>query len=115
MQKMKGKILAISIALLLIISMSTELMLLPTTSAHDPPWQIPTTAYINVAPNPVGVGQQTIIVIWLDRTPSGALVTNDIKFHNYKVDITKPDGTTEQKTVPTVTDPTSSAYILYTP
>ena len=115
MHKIINKTMATLIALFLTISMGTGLMLFPTTSGHDPPWQIPTTAYINVAPNPVGVGQQTIIVIWLDRTPSGALVTNDIKFHNYKVDITKPDGTTEQKTVPTVTDPTSSAYVLYTP
>ncbi|HLN89192.1 MAG TPA: hypothetical protein VK253_03925, partial [Candidatus Binatia bacterium] len=115
MQKTKRKIVTILIALLLTTSTSASMMLLPTTSAHDPAWQIPTTAYIDVAPNPVGVAQQVFIVFWLDRTPAGSLVTNNVKFHNYKLDITKPDGTTEQRTVTEVTDPTSSAFILYTP
>ena len=39
------------------LSMSASMMLVPTASAHTPAWQIPTYAYINVAPNPVGVGQ----------------------------------------------------------
>ena len=106
---------AIAIALIALFLLSSAVIALPNANAHTPPWAIPTTAYINVAPNPVGVGQQVIVVFWLDRTPSGALEANDIKFHNYNLTITKPDGTTEIKIFPYIADPTSSQWTLYTP
>jgi hypothetical protein len=90
-------------------------MILPTASAHDPIWKIPTYAYINAAPNPVGVGQQTTIVVWIDKVLDGASVTNNIRFQDYKLTITKPDGKIETITWDTVTDTTSSAYTHYTP
>lgn len=89
------KLMAISVALLLIISMATTLALTPTAQAHDPKWEIPTFAYIHVAPNPVGVGQKVLVVMWIDKVLSGASLTNSIRFHNYKLTITKPDGQTE--------------------
>ena len=95
--------------------MAVSLVALPATNAHYPKWDIPTFAYINVAPNPVGVGQQTIVVVWLDKIKDGTLVTNNIRFHNYKVDITKPDGSTDQINWPVTVDSTSSAYSPYTP
>ena len=61
----KNKSITIAIATLLMLSMSASMMLVPTTSAHTPPWQIPTYAYIQAMPNPVGVGQQVTIFFWL--------------------------------------------------
>ena len=55
------------------------------------------------------------VVVWLDKIPDGALITNNIRFHNYKVVITAPDGTTETVNWETVTDTTSSAYTTFTP
>jgi len=102
-------------ATLLMIFIAAPMIRLPTTSAHDPVWKIPTYAYINASPNPVGVNQTTTIVVWIDKVLDGASVTNNIRFEDYKLTITKPDGKTETITWDTVTDTTSSAYTLYTP
>jgi len=52
------KTTAIAIPIFLIISMGASTILLPAANGHTPSWNIPTFAFINVAPNPVGVGQQ---------------------------------------------------------
>jgi outer membrane protein assembly factor BamB len=104
-----------TIAVLLIISMAIPMITLPTAIAHDPAWEIPTYAYINVSPTPIGVGQQATIVVWLGDTISGTSEVNSIRFHDYKLTITKPDGATETVTWDVVWDTTSSAYTLYTP
>ena len=57
----KNKSLAIAISILLIASMSASAMLLPSTSAHTPLWQIPTFAHIYAATDPIGVGQKASI------------------------------------------------------
>ncbi len=112
----KTKPVAIAIAILFIVSMTASTILIPSTNAHTPPWNIPTFAYINVAPNPIGVGQQASVIMWLDKTfdPSIAL-SNDYRFHNYNLTITKPDGTTEEHDFPIVKDTTSSQFYAYTP
>lgn len=99
---------------ILLFSISASI-LMQSASAHDPAWQIPTFAFINVAPNPVGEGQQALIVVWLDKIPDGASITNDIRFHNYKCVITAPDGETQTLTWETVTDTTSSAFATFVP
>ena len=113
--KNKVKTLALLIATILVISTGASLALMQTASAHDPKWEIPTFAFITVSPNPAGVGQQVAVVVWLDKIPDGALITNNIRFHNYKVVITAPDGKTETVTWETVWDTTSSAYTAFTP
>jgi hypothetical protein len=107
--------MAAFITIVLILSTAAAIITLPTASAHDPAWTIPTYAFVNVSPNPAGVGQQCLVVVWLDKIPDGALVTNNIRFHNYKCVITAPDGTTQTVDWPTVTDTTSSAYTTFTP
>ncbi len=104
-----------TLALFLVLTIAVPLLALPSVNAHDPAWNIPTFAYIQVAPNPVGVNQQVFATFWLDKVLPSALATNDIRFHNYKLTITKPDSTTEIKTFPVVMDTTSSQYTLYTP
>jgi outer membrane protein assembly factor BamB len=111
----KSKTTASFIALLLLFALAVSLFALPAANAHTPAWEIPTFAFINVAPDPVGVGQTVLVVVWLDKMPGGVDITNDIRFHDYKLTITKPDGTTETKTWDVVLDPTSSAYTEYTP
>jgi len=56
MQKLKSKTTAIAIAIFLMFSMSASMILIPTTSAHSPPYYIISYAYITAAPNPDGVG-----------------------------------------------------------
>ena len=82
---------------------------------HDPPWEIPTFAYINVAPSPAGVGQQVLVVLWLDKTFDDVRITNTYRFHNFQLTITKPDSTTEKMTFDYIVDTTSSMYYAFTP
>ena len=109
------KVKTILIAFLLISTVTITVFAIPQADAHTPPWQITTYAYITAAPDPVGVGQQTLIFVWLDNTIQGVAIDNSIRFRNYQLTITKPDGTNETKSWPIVTDPTSSAYTPYVP
>ena len=111
----RSKTTTTAFTLFLMFAMAVSLVALPAAIAHDPPWEIPTFAYINVRPDPAGVGQTVLIVVWLDKMQSGTAINNDIRFSDYKLTITKPDGTAEVVTWPVVTDPTSSAYTTYTP
>ena len=112
----KNKTAAIAIAIFLMLSMAASMMLVPNTSAHTPAWSIPTYAYINVAPDPIGVGQKVNVIMWLDKVlPNAAAATNSIRMQNYNLTITKPDGTKETHIFATVTDTTSSQYYAYTP
>jgi outer membrane protein assembly factor BamB len=115
MQKLKKRFVTIVIAVFLMSSMSASMMLLPNASAHTPKWNIPTYAYIIVAPDPVGVGQKVNVIMWLDLTFQSAAWTNDYRWHNYKLTITKPDLTIETQTFEICTDTTSAQYYSYTP
>jgi hypothetical protein len=104
------------IALTLMLIMVVSSLALPLASAHDPPWEIPTFAFVQAVINPVGVGQQTYIYVFIDKTfGTDTALTNDWRFHNYKLTITKPDDTTEIKTWDVVWDPTSAQGYTYTP
>ncbi len=63
-------------------------------SGVTPDMTVTTTAFLSFRPNPVGVGQTIIVNMWLDPGPS---VTR--YFRDFKVTFTKPDGTTETKTL----------------
>jgi outer membrane protein assembly factor BamB len=111
----RNKALATLIVTVLLLSTAAALVSIPVASAHTPAWQIPTYAFVNVSPNPAGVGQQCLVVVWLDKMPDGALVTNNIRFRNYNCIITAPDGTTQTVKWDLVSDTTSSAYTPFTP
>ena len=113
MQTLK-KTMAIVIITVLAVSAGASVFEISVT-AHTPPWIFTTHGFISAAPNPVGVGQQALIYVWLDYTIQGNQIDNNIRFRNYQLTITKPDGTTETKTWPVVTDTTASAYLAYTP
>jgi hypothetical protein len=84
-------------------------------NAHTPTWQIPTYAYVQSVPNPVGVGQSALIYMWVDKIPDGAQLGNSIRFQNYELKITAPDGTVQTQTFPTIQDPTSNQHFSFTP
>jgi hypothetical protein len=112
---LKNKTMAIFIALILVTSMAIALVDIPKTDAHTPAWQFTTYAYMYASPNPVGVGQQVLIFMWLDNTIQGNADNSTIRFHNYQLTITDPKGVNETITFPTITDPTSSQYYPYAP
>ena len=113
MQKVK-KISFIAVTAILILVLSVP-NILQTTNAHTPPITIATYAYVSVSPNPVGVGQQVRVLMWIDQTINGGAIENDYRFHNYKLTIIKPDNVTEIKTWDIVRDLTSSQGYTYTP
>ena len=116
MQMNKNKTMAIMIALILTISMSGPLITpLPTASAHTPPWIITPVAYAYATPTPIGVGQTGLIYGWLNYVINGVLITNNIRFHNYRFIVTAPDGTTQTYDFPNVADSTSAQSLSYTP
>ena len=83
------------IALILIVSMSASIVLLPIVSAHTPPWTIISYAYVVAAPNPIGINQVVSVTLWIDTPLPSSAVGNDIRRHDYTLTITKPEGTTD--------------------
>ena len=63
MKNAKNKISTIAIVVFFMFSMSASMTLTPTTNAHTPAWSIPTYAYIDCSPNPVGVGQTCVTCV----------------------------------------------------
>jgi len=106
--------MAILIAVILTISMGTSMILLPSTNAHTPAWQIPTYAFVNVAPNPAGLGQTVTVGMWLQIPPPTAMAAIGDRWHNFKLTITSPDGTT-QTLGPFTSDDTGGTYTTFTP
>jgi hypothetical protein len=105
---------AIAFALFLMFAMTFSLVALPAANAHTPPWTIPTYAYLNVAPDPAGVGQIVTVGMWLQGpTPTANGVYGD-RWENFNVKVTKPDGTT-QTLGPYTSDATGGTFTTYTP
>jgi hypothetical protein len=111
----KNKISTLLTTTVLITAMVATIIFIPQANAHAPAWQITTHAYILAAPNPIGVGQKANVIMWIDKIPDGAAVGNNIRWHDYKLTITKPDGTKETKTFPICQDTTSAQYYSYVP
>ena len=100
--------------MILILALGAFMTIVPSVSAHTPPWEIPTYAYVVAAPNPIGVNQDGFIVMWINRpAPTSTGVSGD-RWGGYTLVITKPDGTKETKG-PFTADSTSSTFYKYTP
>jgi outer membrane protein assembly factor BamB len=93
MKTLKNK--TIAILFVSIMAISTLCSILPYVGAQlqITGGQIKTGAFLSVEPNPVGVGQSVQVTFWV--SPIHPL-PNDV-FHGYKVTITRPDGTVENK------------------
>ncbi len=83
----------IALFLLLTIVATSIFVALPTADAHDPPWNVPTNAYVALSPSTIGVGQYTNIVVWLDRYSPTAGGGIGQRWDGFQIDIRKPDGT----------------------
>jgi outer membrane protein assembly factor BamB len=95
---------AVGIVLVLIIA--AFIAVAPYAKAAD----VTTSAYLSVSPNPVGVGEQVIIVIWVQPVAPSAFD----RLHGYTITITDPDGTKETRG-PLNPESTGSTYTVYTP
>ncbi|MDT8782274.1 MAG: PQQ-binding-like beta-propeller repeat protein [Candidatus Bathyarchaeota archaeon] len=116
MQKIKVKMATIAISLILVTSMFAILSNMGTTSAHTPAWEIPTYAKLGFSSNPIGVGQTTLIYMFLGNPPfPNAALTNDYRFRNYRLTITAPDGTVETHNFDYIADSTNAQTYSFTP
>ena len=115
MRIIRKKAAVIAFTLILSTLMIASAMLIPPSSAHSPAWNIVTHAYVAAFPSPVGVGQTAYVNMWLDKVIDGSDLSNDIRFHDYQLVITAPDGSKETKTFPVVSDPTSNQMYSFTP
>jgi hypothetical protein len=106
---------ALAMAIVIILASSIVATLLPIVNAHDPKWEIPTYAYITVAPNPVGVDQQVTVFLFLTNYFYSSQFTNDYRFHNYKLTITSPSGQVTETTFAKIVDTTSAQGTTFTP
>ncbi len=113
-QKTKEKILAILISAILTISIGASVMLMPAANAHTPSTQIQLFAFVNVGPDPIGVGQTATVGFWLNLPPITASGPYGDRYGNMTVIVTHPDGKTETLG-PFVSDDTGGTATHYTP
>ena len=115
MKLSKNKTVTIVITMLLMFSMATSMILLPSAVAHTPAWQIPTYAYVWASPNPDGLGQTVSVYMFLTNYYYGAAQGNSLRFHNYKLTITAPNGAVTTQNFPTIIDTTSNQHTSFVP
>ena len=111
MNSQKSKITTVLIAALLVISIGASIFAATATAATTKP----TYAYVTTMPHNVGVGDRVTIYAWVNQIFPGAGMTNDYRFHNYTVVITKPDNHTETLYQDTISDTTSNQAFGYVP
>ncbi len=111
----KNKILAIATTILFIFSMTASLTLIPNAKAQSSSPVVSSYAYIAAFPNPVGVGQTVTVDMWLSRVIPGADLSNNIRWQNYKLTITAPDGTNTTQTWAVNSDPTANQDYSFVP
>ena len=109
----KNKKAASLLSLTLILTIAVATFVALPVSAHDPPWTVPNFCYIMVSPGTVGVGQQALVVFWVNTYPPTASGATGDRW-KFFIDITKPDGSKE--TVgPITSDPIGGGYYAFTP
>ncbi|HMK94668.1 MAG TPA: hypothetical protein VK536_04625 [Candidatus Limnocylindrales bacterium] len=107
MKTLKSKAMAILIAALLTFSMTASMALTPRVNAQT--FSFPTQSFINVAPNPAGVGQTVTVDFWL------AVPLEDVQdATNMTIVVTNPAGTSTTLG-PFTTDLTGGTTTRYTP
>jgi hypothetical protein len=110
----KTKTTAIAIALILTLSMTTIITLLPSAKSVDFPGTLPTWAYLRAVPEQVGIGQNVFLVMWIDKPPPTANGILGDRWVNMTLTITQPDGTT-QTMGPYTSDDAGGYTVIYVP
>jgi hypothetical protein len=112
MKKLINKTKASLIAVILLTSVAASIALLPSVDAAYQTYYLD-MAYVSVAPNTVGVGQNVIIAFWCDKLPPTALGDYGDRW-TFDVNIIKPDGTND--TITNIeSDPVGAGYTNYVP
>ena len=101
-------------ALIMMLAIYPIFFAIPTVSAHEPAWTIPTYSYIDVSPNPIGVNQEMFVVMWIHPNPPTAVGQGGDVWRDMTLKVTAPDGNVENFG-PWYSDATGTKYILYTP
>jgi hypothetical protein len=114
MQNLKNTSKLSVIVFVLMSTLIATFVTLPFVSAHDPAWEVPTYCYISIAaPNPIGVGQDIVLVFWINALPPTAVGAYGDRW-TFNIEVTTPSGTKE--TVgPITSDPIGGGWTLYTP
>ena len=108
-----NKIKATSITIFLLLSIISSFTLIPTADSHTPPWTtIPTHCFVDSV-DTVGVGQQVLVIWWLDWIPPNSYGYYGDRW-KVTVNIIKPDGTNDTYG-PLTSDPVGGGYITYSP
>jgi len=111
MKNNRNKIVT-TISLVLLLAISTMAALTLTSNAETYMASYPSAIFLDVSPNPIGVGQTVSVVFWLaDSPPSHA---NYVGWKGITIEITKPDKTVETEAA-SETDDIGAGYINYTP
>ena len=113
--EIKNKMTALLIAVLVLSSIGASTLLQTSSAATYNNATKTTYAYVTTMPHTVGVGDTITIYMWVNQIFPNALMTNDYRFHDYTIVITKPDNTTETETFDTISDTTSNQAYGYTP
>ena len=116
--KIRGnKTLLLSTITLILMLTFAVFTVLPIANAHTPAWSFPTYAFLSVQPNPVGVGQTAFVNFWLDKPPPTAAGAYGDRWHDFKVTMTKPDGTKQDLPLGSHSnsDAVGGSYATYTP
>jgi outer membrane protein assembly factor BamB len=108
-----NKVEVTAVIFVLVLTFSALLAAFPTVVAHDPPLTVPTWAYISATNNPIGVGQQVVIVFWPNKIPPTASGAYGDRW-TWNIEVTKPDGTKETLG-PFTSDPVGGGWTHYTP
>lgn len=111
---MKNPKKTIATALLIILAFSAISAIMLQSTKATVGVNIPTYAYVIVAPDPVGLGQTVNVGFWLDKVPPTAYEYYGDRWEKLTVTVTKPDGTTENLG-PFTSDDTGGTNTPYTP
>jgi hypothetical protein len=114
MELLKRKSKLTAIAFVLMLTISAILVAIPAVTGHDPAWEIPTWAFISVSPNPIGIGQDALLVFWVNDYPITANGAYGDRWDGFTVEVTAPDGTKEILG-PFRSDPVGAGWTLYNP
>ena len=119
-EKIRGKQAYSAIVLFLVLTIAISFIIcLPTVNAQEPQ-QSPSWIYLSAVPNPVGVGQSMLFVVWTQAVPpitpedKTLTVTGRPAWTGITLTLTKPDGTKQTIAMP-VTDPIGGTWYSYTP
>jgi len=108
-----NKVEVTAVIFVLVLTFAATFVALPIVSAHDPAWEITVFTYALVRPNPVGVGQEAMIIFWPNLIPPTANGPYGDRY-TWTVEVTKPDNS-KQTLGPFTSDPIGGGWTSYTP